>query len=80
MQREGINTSTTAAVGFGNGAGDAPVLAGSNQPGMYQTPDSQDIWFNANLTPVEPGTAPESTSLARLLTGLVGRHRMRRRG
>lgn len=60
MDWEVTQTSTTGAVGFGNGLGDAIVIDGSNTPGMNNVVENRYIWFNANLTPVcgVPGTPP----------------------
>jgi hypothetical protein len=90
MPWEATDTSSTAAVGFGNGAGDAIVLEGTNQPGLNDAVAFHQIWFNANLTPVcgtpggpacpseqvsEPGMLP---LLGFGLLGAVGFARRRR--
>lgn len=62
-------TSTTAAVGFGDGLGNAEVIAGSNTPGMAAVMNNTYIWFDANLNPVN---VPEPTSLALMVTALIG--------
>jgi hypothetical protein len=71
MDWEVTQTSQTGAVGFGDGAGNATVIAGSNAAGMNNVVENRYIWFNANLTPTcgVPGapdcpTVPEPGSLA----------------
>jgi len=78
MPWEVTNTSTTAAVGFGDGAGNGVVLQGSNTAGLHNVVAFHQTWFNANLTPVcgVPGTpdcpssVPEPGSLALLALAL----------
>lgn len=54
MEWEVTDTSTTAAVGFGDGLGNAVALDGSNQPGLNTVLDGKQIWFDRSLVAV-PG-------------------------
>lgn len=87
MDWEITQTSTTGAVGFGNGLGDAVVIAGSNTAGMNNVMENHYTWFNRNLTPVcgVPGTppcdnnVPEPGSLSLLALGALAFGFLRRR-
>ncbi|MEO6659336.1 MAG: nidogen-like domain-containing protein [Burkholderiaceae bacterium] len=71
MPWEHTDTSTTAAVGFGDGAGNSEVLAGSNTTGLNQVVQDHYIWFDQNLAPVPPVNAvPEPGTYALMLAGL----------
>jgi len=72
MPWEQTDTSVTAAVGFGDGAGNAVVLAGSNTPGLNEVVANHFVWFNQNLEPVPPVSAiPEPHTYALMLGGLA---------
>lgn len=73
MPWEATGTSTTAAVGFGDGLGNAEVLEGSNTPGLNSVVANHYIWFDQNLVPVPPpvvGAIPEPETYALMLAGL----------
>lgn len=82
MPWEQTDTSVTGAVGFGNGAGNAVVLAGSNTPELNSVIENRFIWFNQNLepvTPVTPISEPETYALmlgGLALLGLVARRHL----
>ena len=69
---------TPAAVGFGDGAGNGIILAGSIQDGISEIVNNRFIWFNQQLQPVcgVPGTppcqsVPEPETLPLILLGVV---------
>jgi len=64
------DTSTTAAVGFGNGAGASEVLQGSNTATINTALANHFIWFDQNLVVVPPAI-PEPETYALLLAGLA---------
>jgi len=71
MPWEVTDTSTTAAVGFGDGSGNSEVLAGSNTSGLNGVVANHFIWFDQNLVPVPPVDAiPEPETYALMLAGL----------
>jgi hypothetical protein len=70
MGWEVTDTSQVAAVGFGNGLGDAEVIAGSAQAGMAAVVNNHYVWFDPSLRVVPPtGGVPEPGSMA--LAGLA---------
>jgi len=64
------DTSTTAAVGFGDGAGASEVLEGSNTSTINAALANHFIWFDQNLVVVPP-PVPEPETYALLLAGLA---------
>ena len=83
MQWEVTGTSTTAAVGFGDGAGNGVVLEGSNQAGLVEVVNTSSLWFDPLLNPVVNGVVPEPstivlTAIGFLSLGMIGRRRRRR--
>lgn len=74
MGWDSTDTSTVAAIGFGDGAGNGNVLAGSTTAGLNAVVNNTYLWFDPNLAPVvQPGgQVPEPTSLALLAVALAG--------
>ncbi len=66
------DTSTTAAVGFGNGAGGFEALAGSNTSTINGVVANHFIWFDQNLVAVPVNPVPEPETYAMMLLGLAG--------
>lgn len=74
------DTSTVAAVGFGDGQGNATVIAGSTDPNVNTVLNNKYIWFDANLNVVPPdNTVPEPGVLALLAIAGVGAMSVARR-
>lgn len=66
-------TCTPAAVGFGDGLGNAQILQGSINPGIAGIVNDKYIWFDLqNGTPVPVSNSPEPGSLVLLATGILG--------
>jgi hypothetical protein len=58
------------AMGFGDGAGNAVVLEGSNaQANLNDVLENKFVWFNENLQPVPPAV-PEPATWAMMILGL----------
>lgn len=72
MQWERTGTSQVAAIGFGDGAGNAEVLASSLQPGLNTLVANKHIWFDQNLVVVPPTTAVPGPIAGAGLIPLVG--------
>lgn len=82
MGWEQTATSRTAAVGFGDGAGNSEVLEGSNAAGLARVVANHQLWFDQNLVVVPPvGSVPEPATWAMMIMGfgLVGYTSRRRR-
>lgn len=67
MPWESTDTSTVAAVGFGDGSGHGEVLSGSTHAGLNSAVANHHIWFDQSLVPVP---VPEPKTYALLLAGL----------
>ena len=61
MQWDSTDTSTVAAMGFGDGSGNSVVLQGSTQPGTANLTQNRHIWFDLSDSGV-PVTPPPTTS------------------
>jgi len=61
MQWDSTDTSTVAAMGFGDGSGNSVVLQGSTQPGTANLTQNHHIWFDLSDSGV-PVTPPPTTS------------------
>jgi len=85
MQWESTDTSTVAAIGFGDGAGNSQVLEGSIQAGTAALVQNHYIWFSLDggtVTPVPPTNpggpttpptvTPEPGSTSLIVAGLGG--------
>jgi hypothetical protein len=81
MQWETTDTSTVAAIGFGDGAGNSQILEGSFAAGTAALVQNHFVWFNlsgSGVIPVEPGnpgtpsSVPEPGSVSLLVAGLGG--------
>lgn len=82
MQWDSTDTSTVAAIGFGDGAGNSQVLQGSVQPGTAALVQDHYVWFTLNggtvtpVTPTGPTTPPTATpepgSTSLIVAGLGG--------
>src|SRR5450830_1114125 len=71
----GTDTNTVAAAGFGDGAGNGEVIAGSLAAGLNSVVQDKYLWFDANLN-VVPGpngnAVPEPGMLPLIVIGLLG--------
>lgn len=72
------STNSVAAAGFGNGQGDSSILQSSLTNDLHTKLNNKYIWFNANLTPVDPVGVPVPATLLLMSLGLVGLRLTRR--
>lgn len=73
MGWEITDTSTKAAVGFGDGNGNAQTIEGSLLPNVKDVVQNKYVWFDANLETVPPvNDVPEPSALALTMIGLLG--------
>jgi hypothetical protein len=73
MGWEVTDTSTTAAIGFGNGAGAGVVLEGSNLPGLNSVVANHNTWFiQQDDDIIVVPTVPEPATMLLLGFGLMG--------
>lgn len=72
MQWEQTNTSTVAAIGFGDGLGNGEVLEGSStESNLNAAAANHHIWFDANLVVVPPTPGvPEPMTWVMMVGGL----------
>ena len=75
MQWESTDTSTVAAIGFGDGAGNSVVLQGSTLPGTAALTQNTHIWFDLSdggvpVTPPPTTGVPEPGSVSLVLAGV----------
>jgi hypothetical protein len=74
MQWDSTDTSTVAAIDFGDGAGNSVVLQGSTLPGTAALTQNNHIWFDLSdsgvpVTPPSTTGVPEPGSVTLVLAG-----------
>lgn len=74
MQWDSTDTSTVAAIGFGDGTGNSVVLQGSTQAGTAALTQNTHIWFDLSdsgvpVTPPPMSGVPEPGSVSLVLAG-----------
>jgi len=73
MGWETTDTSTRAAVGFGDGQGNAQTIEGSLLPNVKDVVQNKYVWFDAKLETVPPvNEVPEPSTVALTMVGLLG--------